>query len=800
MSIAARSAKTVRTHRLITLDPLEPRRLMAYGDWPVLLNLDDVWTQYPWLNGGTNSIAVVDKGIDYFHPQLGGNQGAGTVAPRIVNVFDYRDNDNTPFPSESDVTDPSSAHGTGVAGLLIAVPWTDGNFDSQQGVLQSANSKIYNLRTDRFNSQATTELALQWVVANRVANKITAVHLTDFIGGAGTLAYSDELATLKAAGVFIITPVANDWIVPGNMRAPIGNPASDPSVFGAGGIIPAGTLRAQTQRGPGLDIVGPAQQVTLPYYKPQTNQHQLLTGTNDPASGGSGNSWAAPYILGVAVMLQQIDPTLTPDEIMTILQTSGVPTADPDPVSNPSGTIFYARLDALAAVQMAYAQRDDASDQVVGGNDLLANATPITLTDGDGSIAGQELLLHDDDFYGFIAPAGKDFTITIDYAGPTAFPTAQLLDASGTLVAAIPQGGLTRTLAAGNYYIKVTSDVTLSGVYGVTLDAENTPIVVPGIDGTFNTIAYDSAGKLNFAWFDSVAGKLKFSARASTTWSTVQIVDAAAGTGQFMTMALDSTGKPGLAYYDEANTALKYAHFNGTTWDVESVDADFTTGYYPSLKYGNGDRPVIAYYYKSSGDLRFAAFDGSGWQISTIDYRGDVGRYPSLALNPVSGRWGIAYEKSTTGDFRFAEQGKGGVWSITVVDDSTQYAGGFTSLAYTVGGLPAFSYYDAFNADLKYARYNGSKWVRQTVASKNSQGLYTNLILDPANSQLPVIYYFNKTGNSAMVARNNGAGWDFEVAAAGGGRHTSLALTPDDFETFTYLDEASGDLLVIAPS
>jgi len=595
----------------LTLDLLEDRRLFAYGDWPVLLNLDDVWTQYPHLNGGNNSIAVVDKGIDYFHPDLGGNSATNTVAPRIVNVFDWRDNDTTPFPSESSATDQSTAHGTGVAGILLANPWPDANGDQQQGVLQSANTKIYNLRTNRFNSQATTELALQWVIANRVSKNITAVHLTDFVGGSGTLAYSDELATLKAAGVFIITPVANDWIFPGNERAPIGNPASDPSVFGAGGIIPEGTLRPQSQRGPGLDILGPAQQVTMLYYTPQTDFHQRLTGTNgNPASGGSGNSWAGPYVLGVAVMLQQIDPTLTPDEIMDILQDSGVQVVDPDNVSNPSGTITYARLDALAAVQMAYARRDDALDQAGAGNDSLGTASTIPLTNGDGSTSGQTLLIGDADFYKFTVAAADYFDVDVAYGGTSTAATAQLLNASGQVIGTIGASGLTRILTPGTYYVKLTSTATIAGTYSVTIDDDDSPPPPIGVDATANAIAYDSAGVLHFAWYDNAAHVLKYATQTSGVWSQVQVVDNTPNTGLFMSMALDSTGKPGVAYYDEGDTAVKFAKFDGATWSAQTVDTTNTTGYYPSLKFAANDRPVVAYYYKNGSALQFAANTG----------------------------------------------------------------------------------------------------------------------------------------------------------------------------------------------
>ena len=55
------------------LETLEDRRLMAaapWGHWPTFLGMDKVFEQYPWLNGSDFNVAVIDKGIDYYHPAL----------------------------------------------------------------------------------------------------------------------------------------------------------------------------------------------------------------------------------------------------------------------------------------------------------------------------------------------------------------------------------------------------------------------------------------------------------------------------------------------------------------------------------------------------------------------------------------------------------------------------------------------------------------------------------------------------------------------------------------------------------
>ena len=58
------------------LESLEGRILMKaqWGYWPDTLGLTRTIQNYPWLDGGGLNVGVVDKGIDYWHPALGGNR------------------------------------------------------------------------------------------------------------------------------------------------------------------------------------------------------------------------------------------------------------------------------------------------------------------------------------------------------------------------------------------------------------------------------------------------------------------------------------------------------------------------------------------------------------------------------------------------------------------------------------------------------------------------------------------------------------------------------------------------------
>jgi hypothetical protein len=321
-----------------------------------------------------------------------------------------------------------------------------------------------------------------------------------------------------------------------------------------------------------------------------------------------------------------------------------------------------------------------------------------------------------------------------------------------------------------------------------------TPPAAVGANGTFNAALYDRSGNFDFAWYDNATGTLKYAQRnAAKTFGSVQTVDGGTAVGLFVSMALDSQQHPGIAYYDANNADLKYAHFNGTSWDVQTVDATFTTGYYPSLQFDNSDAPVISYYDKTHADLKFAQVNSGGtWSISTIDSKGDVGRYSSLKINPLTGRWAVAYESTSGGAFKYAEQAKSGLWSTQTIDTNGA-GGGFISLAFDPAGLPSFSYYDAANSDLRFARFTGSVWSKTTVASRRSQGLYTNVFYDGGN---PVIYYYNKTADALIAARSDGKVWNYETLISGGGRENRVAIDANGFETFSWYESATGNLKV----
>src|SRR5207248_1964184 len=186
----------VRSMTWQPLEALETRCLLSGEPWAQPLrqmSLDLARQDFPQYTGAGQTIALVDEGIDYMHPVLGGGIGAGF---KVVAGWDFSDNDASPMPGDN-----TDSHGTGTGGLAAGLPYVF-NGDYHEGVAPGAN--LIALRTD--GASANVKLALDWVVKHAKRYNITAVN---FVGHQAKL-FASDLAALQNDGIFVTTPSGND--------------------------------------------------------------------------------------------------------------------------------------------------------------------------------------------------------------------------------------------------------------------------------------------------------------------------------------------------------------------------------------------------------------------------------------------------------------------------------------------------------------------------------------------------------------------------------------------------------------
>jgi hypothetical protein len=313
-------------------------------------------------------------------------------------------------------------------------------------------------------------------------------------------------------------------------------------------------------------------------------------------------------------------------------------------------------------------------------------------------------------------------------------------------------------------------------------------------------MAYDAAGVLHVAYYDSVKQNLKYATRAvNGTWSPITTVDAGTGAGVQLALALDSQGRPAVAYYDAALKGLKYAQRLGSKWTIATIDAQRRVGLSPSLAFDSADHPLVSYSAGASQDLRLAAFSGRRWSVQTIDATGNVGRFSSIAVNPADGAWAIAYESAGTHQIKIATRHKR-TFSIGVIDTLNAASGWASkpSLAFDSNDVPAVSYGDPAHDAIVLARAGRKRWNMGIAASGGNIGADNTLSFD-SQSASPRIVYLDLAGG-LNLASFDGSTWS---AAALGTSSCATAAESPVTHLFSFLngqDIADRNLALGAPS
>ena len=457
------SKSPVAASQRFAMESLEERKLMAVGPWvpfAQIIGQDQTFAAYPYLDGSNQTVALVDRGVDYRHPQLG--NGAAGPGQKVIGGYNFRDN-------TYNILD-DYGHGTGVAGIIASDPYTYGGYN--QGV--AASTHLLMLKQE---SSANIKAALDFVIQYHSHYNIQVINLTDFVSEVlpnsyNPDLYTSELKTLHDLGIFIVTPVGNGETFnnPAGNHVGIGLPASSPYVYGAGGITPQDTMWPDSRRGAGLDILAPSSNVTMTYYLANKvngvgvngydQYDDNYTGTRVLANYAQGTSWASAYVAGTATLIKQINPAFTPDQIAQIISSTGDPVAD-----NEDPSVSYPRLNIKRAVDLAFQMADDP----YVGNTNFATATSLPYGGGVGSLGNLKFVIGHPDNFAFNVTKKQKVQIKVPYAGKGAYPFVLLFDQNQHIVAQIGAGGLKTTLAPGAYFIYVSATQTLPGTYGVSI-------------------------------------------------------------------------------------------------------------------------------------------------------------------------------------------------------------------------------------------------------------------------------------------------------------------------------------------
>src|ERR1051325_7082880 len=139
------------------LESLEDRRLLSGPPWAPtarVIDQDLAARAFKKITGKGQAVAILDTGVDYNHPALGGGWGR-----TVIGGYDFVNNDSDPM--------DENGHGTEVAGMIAAKTFWYGGY-RYRGIAPGA--KIVAVRIEDnsdYLPDSRIEKALQWVIAHR---------------------------------------------------------------------------------------------------------------------------------------------------------------------------------------------------------------------------------------------------------------------------------------------------------------------------------------------------------------------------------------------------------------------------------------------------------------------------------------------------------------------------------------------------------------------------------------------------------------------------------------------------------
>lgn len=346
---------------------LDQTRYMLDAESDALTRAPDV--QASGYTGAGTRVAVIDSGINTTHVNL---------ADDLFYQECFRTENDCPGGPTS--AQDQGGHGTHVSGII-----TGGN-----GVAPDAEIIALKVFTTGSTSDTNILNALNAIISNDATWQTNVVNMS--LGGgnfatqaacdAGSAAYVTAFANINALGISIFVATGNDASIvdvssPGCVTGAIGVGSVSDAVFTAtfsncteNGQPDKVTCfsNATSTQGVGelVDILAPGCQITAEWVGSTTATNTIC-----------GTSMATPTAAGIAALLLQYDPSLTPTVLEDLLENTG------DPVTDIRNSVVYPRVDAFSA----FASLAITLPTPANLNATTASATQINVTWDD--IAGE---------------------------------------------------------------------------------------------------------------------------------------------------------------------------------------------------------------------------------------------------------------------------------------------------------------------------------------------------------------------------------------------------------------------------
>jgi hypothetical protein len=274
-----------------------------------LIDADDVWNMKDAygqnITGKGVSIAILDTGVNYTHPDLKDNYEPD-------GSYDFVNNDNFPMDDHG--------HGTHCAGIALG----KGNLSNYQYVGVAPDAKLYVfkiLNETGYGDYSTYLAGMEAAVdLNRDGDTSDHVDIVSLSFGTDTPGIPTDNMCIVAddlvdAGVVVVAAAGNE----GTANS-ITSPGCAQKAICVGATDKNDKIASFSSRGPvewdgnymvKPDVVAPGVSITS-------------TSKDGGYTTKQGTSMSTPHVAGAAALILQAYPNLTPDEVKDILKTTAV--------------------------------------------------------------------------------------------------------------------------------------------------------------------------------------------------------------------------------------------------------------------------------------------------------------------------------------------------------------------------------------------------------------------------------------------------------------------------------------------
>lgn len=283
------------------------------GDAAVLHGVDTVW-QDTGYDGSGSTVAIIDTGIDGNHSSLDDQDDDPTTNdPKVIAFYDPVNNPSLTNGTEVFAYD-DQGHGSHCAGTTAGTGAP--TYEHIGMAPQASLVGVKVLDAGGSGSFATVMAGMEWTVENRYKFNIRAASMS--LGGPGAIEWtsSEEDSVNRYANEMVRAGIAL-FIAAGNnaVSAQIGTPGSAEDAITVGALDKNSAIAVYSSQGPTEEgRVKP----NIAYVG--SNVMSVAFNTGDQYTDMSGTSMATPGAAGVAALMLQANPDLSPFDIRNIMQ------------------------------------------------------------------------------------------------------------------------------------------------------------------------------------------------------------------------------------------------------------------------------------------------------------------------------------------------------------------------------------------------------------------------------------------------------------------------------------------------